>query len=145
MNVPGDQVFINPNGNVLGSLTQLISALGAGTTTGIGDAVAAVKKALTNVGQQRVLYAGVVNQIDAQENYLRGQIELLRNGGAVTERRYECRYFNLTRRLNCPSVTILATAAEVVPALTARLPNGQIGVTGALAQRQWVLQNSGCR
>src|SRR6185437_16052483 len=28
VNVPGDQVFTNPNGNVLGSLTQLISALG---------------------------------------------------------------------------------------------------------------------
>src|SRR6185437_12903385 len=70
VNVPGDQVFTNPNGNVLGSLSELVSALGSGTTPDIGNAVTAVRGALTNIGQQRVLYAGVVNQINAQESYL---------------------------------------------------------------------------
>jgi flagellar hook-associated protein 3 FlgL len=115
VNVPGDQVFTNPNGNVLGSLQQLISALGSGTTTDIGDAVTAVRSALTNVSQQRVLYAGVVNQINTQENYLSQEtISLTSQQQSLTGVDMSVAISNLTQAQIAHS-TILAAAAKVLP------------------------------
>src|SRR6185437_11566363 len=115
VNVPGDQVFTNPNGNVLGSLTQLISALGSGTTNDIGDAVAAVKGALSNVSQQRVLYGGVVNQVNAEESYLsRETISLTSQQQSLTGVDMSVAVSSLTQAQIAHS-TILAAAAKVLP------------------------------
>lgn len=115
VNVPGDQVFTNPNGNVLGSLTQLISALGSGTTNDIGDAVAAVKGALSNVSQQRVLYGGVVNQVNAEESYLsRETISLTSQQQSLTGVDMSVAVSGLTQAQIAHS-TILAAAAKVLP------------------------------
>jgi flagellar hook-associated protein 3 FlgL len=115
VNVPGDQVFTNPNGNVLGSLTQLISALGSGTTTDIGNAVAGVKTALTNVSEQRVLYAGVVNQVNAQESFLSQEtISLTSQQQSLTGVDMSVAVSNLTQA-QIAHTTILAAAAKVLP------------------------------
>jgi flagellar hook-associated protein 3 FlgL len=115
VNVPGDQIFTNANGNVLGSLSQLISALGSGTSTDIGDAVAGVKSALTNVSQQRVIYAGVVNQINAQESYLSQEtISLTSQQQSLTGVDMSTAVSNLTQAQIAHS-TILAAAAKVLP------------------------------
>ena len=115
VNVPGDQVFTNPNGNVLGSLSQLISALGSGTTTDIGAAVTAVRSALTNVSQQRVLYSGVVNQINTQESYLSQEtISLTSQQQSLTGVDMSEAVSNLTQAQIAHS-TILAAAAKVLP------------------------------
>jgi flagellar hook-associated protein 3 FlgL len=115
VSVPGDQVFTNPNGNVLGSLTQLISALGSGTSTDIGNAVAGVKTALTNVSQQRVLYAGVVNQVNAQESFLSQEtISLTSQRQSLTGVDMSVAVSNLTQAQIAHS-TILAAAAKVLP------------------------------
>ena len=115
VNVPGDQVFTNPNGNVLGSLTQLISALGTGTSTDIGNAVAGVKTALTNVSQQRVLYAGVVNQVNAQESFLsQDTISLASQQQSLTGVDMSVAVSNLTQA-QIAHTTILAAAAKVLP------------------------------
>ena len=114
VNVPGDQVFTNPNGNVLGSLKQLISALGSGTSTDIGDAVTGVRSALTNISQQRVLYAGVVNQINAQESYLSQEtISLTSQQQSLTGVDMSVAISNLTQAQIAHS-TILAAAAKVL-------------------------------
>jgi flagellar hook-associated protein 3 FlgL len=115
VNVPGDQVFTNPNGDVLGSLTDLISSLGSGTTTDIGDAVTAVRNALTNISQQRVLYAGVVNQINAQESYLSQEtISLTSQQQSLTGVDIGVAVSNLTQAQIAHS-TMLAAAAKVLP------------------------------
>lgn len=115
VNVPGDQVFTNASGNVFGSLSGLISALGAGTTDDIGNAVAAVKTALTNVSQQRVLYAGVVNQINAQESFLSKEtISLTSQQQSLTGIDMSVAVSNLTQAQIAHS-TILAAAAKVLP------------------------------
>jgi len=115
INVPGDQVFTNPNGNVLGSLSQLISALGSGTTEDIGNAVTAVRSALTSVGQQRVLYAGVVNQINAQESYLSQEtLSLTSQQQSLIGVDITVAISNLTQAQIAHS-TILAAAAKVLP------------------------------
>ena len=115
VNVPGDQIFTNPNGNVLGSLSQLISALGSGSSTDIGDAVASVKSALTNVSQQRVVYAGVVNQVNAQEGYLSQEtISLTSQQQSLTGVDMSTAVSSLTQAQIAHS-TILAAAAKVLP------------------------------
>lgn len=115
VNVPGDQIFTNPNGNVLGSLSQLISALGSGTTTDIGDAVTAVTSALSNISQQRVIYAGVVNQINTQESYLSQEtISLTSQQQSLTGVDMSEAVSNLTQAQIAHS-TILAAAAKVLP------------------------------
>lgn len=115
VNVPGDQIFTNPNGNVLGSLSQLISALGSGTTTDIGDAVTAVRSALSNVSQQRVQYAGVVNQVNAQESYLSQEtISLASQQQSLTGVDMSVAVSNLTQA-QIAHTTILAAAAKVLP------------------------------
>ncbi len=115
INVPGDQVFTNPNGDVLGSISQLISALGSGTTDDIGAAVTAVRSALNNVSQQRVLYAGVVNQINAQESYLSQEtISLTSQQQSLTGVDITVAISNLTQAQIAHS-TILAAAAKVLP------------------------------
>jgi flagellar hook-associated protein 3 FlgL len=115
VNVPGDQIFTNPDGNVLGSISQLISALGSGTTTDIGDAVTAVRSALANVGQQRVLYAGVVSQVNAQESYLSQEtISLASQQQSLTGVDMSVAVSNLTQAQIAHSA-ILAAAAKVLP------------------------------
>jgi flagellar hook-associated protein 3 FlgL len=115
INVPGDQVFTNANGNVLGSLSQLISALGTGTTGDIGAAVTAVRSALSNVSQQRVLYAGVVNQINAQEGYLSQEtVSLTSQQQSLTGVDITEAISNLTQAQIAHS-TLLAATAKVLP------------------------------
>jgi len=115
INVPGDEVFTNPNGSVLGSLAQLIDALGSGTTADIGDAVSAVRGALTNVSQQRVVYAGAVNQINAQESYLSQEtITLSAQQQSLTGVDMSVAVSNLTQAQIAHS-TMLAAAAKVLP------------------------------
>lgn len=68
--VPSDQIFISSSGNVIGSLSQLVTALNTGTVSQIADATAAVSAAINHVGQQRAMYAGVATQIQSRESYL---------------------------------------------------------------------------
>jgi len=70
VNVPGSQIFSNSSANVLGSLTNLVSALQSGNTTAIGTATTAVTAALNYVGQQRVVYGNAESQLNNQETYL---------------------------------------------------------------------------
>jgi flagellar hook-associated protein 3 FlgL len=70
VNVPGSQIFSNSGGDVLGSLSSLVSALQSGDTTAIGNATSAVSSALSNVSQQRVFYSNAESQLNSQETYL---------------------------------------------------------------------------
>lgn len=115
VNIPGDQIFTNPNGNVLGSLTQLISALNGGTANDIGDAVAKVNSAINNVSQQRVIYAGTVKQIDAQESYLSQEtISLASQQQSLTGIDTATAVENMTQAQIAHSA-VLAAAAKVLP------------------------------
>lgn len=115
VNIPGDQIFVNPKGNVLGSLQQLVSALNSGTTSDIGAAVAEVNTAIANVSQQRVVYAGVVKQIDSQENYLSQEsVSLTAQQQSLTGIDMATAVTNMTQAQIAHSAT-LAAAAKVLP------------------------------
>jgi flagellar hook-associated protein 3 FlgL len=115
VNVPGDQIFTNTAGNVLGSLTQLVSTLSSGSATNIGDAVASVKEALTNVSQQRVVYAGVVSLVNAQESFLSQEtISLSSQQQALTGIDMATAVSNMTQAQTAHTA-VLAAAAKVLP------------------------------
>lgn len=115
VNIPGDQIFTNPNGNVLGSLQQLVSALNSGTTSDIGAAVAEVNTAITNVSQQRVIYAGTVNQINSQESYLSQEtVSLTAQQQSLTGIDMATAVTNMTQAQTAHTA-VLAAAAKVLP------------------------------
>jgi flagellar hook-associated protein 3 FlgL len=115
VNIPGDQIFTNSNGNVLGSLSQLVSALNSGSTSDIGDAVSEVNSAISNVSQQRVIYAGTVKQINAQESYLSQEtISLTAQQQSLTGIDMATAVSNMTQAQIAHSA-VLAAAAKVLP------------------------------
>lgn len=70
VNVPGDSVFMSSNGNVLGSLQQMISAVQSGSTGDLANANIALTAAISHVGQVRAVYGSTVDQLNAQNNVL---------------------------------------------------------------------------
>lgn len=67
-NVPGDQLFLNQSGSVLGALQDLYTSLNSGS--GISNAVSEVSSALNQLDMQRVTYGNALNQINASESFL---------------------------------------------------------------------------
>ena len=114
-NIPGDQIFLNSNGNVLGSLNSLATALQSGSTADVTTATAAVSAAIAQVGQQRVVYANVVNQAQSQESYLSQEtLSLTSQQSALTSIDLSTAATNLTQAQTAHSA-ILAVAAKVLP------------------------------
>jgi flagellar hook-associated protein 3 FlgL len=66
--VPGTQLFTNAAGSAFGALQNLFASLISGSN--IGQAVAQVNSALTQVGVQRVAYGNALNQITLSESFL---------------------------------------------------------------------------
>ena len=113
--VPGNQIFLNSNGNVLGSLNSLATALQSGNTADVTTATAAVSAAIAQVGQQRVVYSNVVNQAQTQESYLSQEtLSLTSQQSALTDIDLSTAATNLTQAQTAHSA-ILAVAAKVLP------------------------------
>ncbi len=114
-NIPGNQIFLNSNGNVLGSLSSLATALQSGNTADITTATSAVSAAIAQVGQQRVVYANVVNQAQNQESYLSQEtLSLTSQQSSLTDIDLSTAATNLTQAQTAQSA-ILAVAAKVLP------------------------------
>ena len=69
-NLPGSQIFSNSSSDVLGSLSDLVSALKSGDSTAIQTATNSITSALNYVSQQRVFYGNAETQLNSQETYL---------------------------------------------------------------------------
>lgn len=67
-NVPGDQLFQNSAGSVIGSLQDLYTALSTGNN--ISGAVTEVQNGLDQLNSQRVFYGDALNQISQSESFL---------------------------------------------------------------------------
>ncbi len=72
MNVPGSQLFQGPTAatSVLGSLQGLVTALQSGSSTDIGTATNNISAAISNLGQQRVIYGNSESQLTSQQTAL---------------------------------------------------------------------------
>ena len=67
-NIPGDQLFQNAGGSVVGALSDMYAALTSGNN--IPATITEVQSALNQVTQQRVFYGNALNQINLSENFL---------------------------------------------------------------------------
>ncbi len=68
INVPGNQIFTNPAGDVLGALNGLITALN--TNTGIPAASASLSQAFAQLNTQRVFYGNALQQLQSSQTYI---------------------------------------------------------------------------
>ena len=114
-NIPGDQIFTSASANVLGSLSGLVSALHSGDTSAIAAATGAISSAIAYVSQQRVLYAGTMNQIQAQESFLSQEtVSLQAQQQGLTGVDTTAAISALTQAQTAHSA-VLAVAAKVLP------------------------------
>src|ERR1700735_658014 len=70
-NVPGNQLFLNPSGNLLGSINQLITAVT--TNTGIAEASTALGTASSEFITQRLAYGTTLNELQSTNTFLSSQ------------------------------------------------------------------------
>jgi len=70
-NVPGNQLFLNPSGNLLGSINQLITAVT--TNTGIAAASTALGTASSEFITQRLAYGTTLNELQSTNTFLSSQ------------------------------------------------------------------------
>jgi len=68
INVPGSQIFTNANGDLLGALNGLITALQ--TNTNIGGAVTNLEQAFSELNTQRVFYGNALQQLQSVQTFL---------------------------------------------------------------------------
>jgi flagellar hook-associated protein 3 FlgL len=68
VNVPGDQLFLNPSGSVLGSINQLITAVQS--NSGISAAVTALGTASNEFDTQRLSYGTALNELQTTGTFL---------------------------------------------------------------------------
>jgi flagellar hook-associated protein 3 FlgL len=71
VNVPGDQLFLNPAGSLLGSINQLITAVQ--TNSGIAAASDALGQAASEFDTQRSFYGTALNQLQSTGVFLSSQ------------------------------------------------------------------------
>jgi flagellar hook-associated protein 3 FlgL len=72
-NVPGDQIFSSSSGNVMQSLTDLITALQSNSTSGIETATSEVQSALSTVSLQQEYYGSATDQLTSDNTSLQSE------------------------------------------------------------------------
>lgn len=68
INVPGSQLFTNSNGNLIGSLNALVTALQ--TNSGVGTAVTNLQSAFAELSTQRVFYGNALQELSSTQTNL---------------------------------------------------------------------------
>ena len=115
VNVPGDEVFTNPNGNVLGSLQQMSAAIQSGSDTDLSAANAALTAAIAQVGQVRAVYGSTVDQLQAQNSFLSQEtVSLSSQQSSLVDIDTATAATNLSQAETTNSA-VLAAAAKVLP------------------------------
>jgi len=69
-NLPGSQLFQNANGDVFGSLQQLITALQTGTSSDAATATNALRDSFNSITGNRIFYGNVENQLNSTQTFL---------------------------------------------------------------------------
>lgn len=115
VNIPGDQIFLNPSGNVLGSLQSMVTALQSGSSGDLAHAISAVTSAIAHVDQVRAIYGNTVNQLTTENDYLSEEtISLTSQQTALMNVDTATAATNLTQAQTAQSA-VLAMAAKVLP------------------------------
>ncbi len=114
-NVPGDQLFTNANGSVLGSLSALAGALNSGSSSDISNAVAGVTGALNYLSAQHVTYGNSIDQLQSQETFLsQEKVTLSNQSNSLVGVDAATAAENLAEA-QAQNSAVLAAAAKVLP------------------------------
>ena len=115
VNIPGDQIFTNPSGNVLGALQSMVAALGSGSSADIANATSAVSSAIAHVDQVRAVYGNTVNQLTTENDYLSQEsVSLTSQQDSLVDIDTATAATNLTQAQTAQSA-VLAMAAKILP------------------------------
>jgi flagellar hook-associated protein 3 FlgL len=115
VNLPGDDVFLNSSGSVLGSLQQMITAIQSGDPTELADANAAVTAAIGHVSQVRGTYGTTVDELNAQNSFLSQEsISLTTQQTSLVDVDTATAATNLAQA-ETQNSAVLAAAAKVLP------------------------------
>lgn len=113
--LPGNSVFMNSSGDVLGSLQGMIAALQSGSSTELANANAGITAAIAQVGQARATYGSTVNQLNQQTSFLSQEtVTLSAQQTSLVDMDTATAATNLTQAQTADSA-VLAMAAKVLP------------------------------
>lgn len=115
VNLPGSQIFSNSTNNVLGSLSNLVSALQSGNNANIQSATTAVNSALTYVSTQRVFYGDTESQLNSQETYLQQETVNLSSQQTALVGVNEAQAATTLSAAETANSAAMAAAAKVLP------------------------------
>ncbi len=113
-NVPGDQLF-TAGANVIGSLSNLITALQSGNSAIVATGVSQVSAALTYVSQQRVPLDNTISQLSDQDSFLNQEtLTLTTQQNALVGVNLATAATSLAQA-ELDNTAVLAAAAKVLP------------------------------
>lgn len=111
-NVPGSQLFTNPNGDVLGSLNGLITALQ--TNTGIPAAVTNLQSAFSQLSTQRVFYGNTLQQLQSAQTFVNNdQLQLAQQENSLVGVDLSAAATNLSQSTTATNA-ILSAAGQIL-------------------------------
>ena len=115
VNIPGNQLFDNSNGSVIGSLSKLATALQSGSPADVSSATTGVNTALNFLSAQHVVFGSSINQLQSQEDFL-GQEKITLSSQATNLVGVDAATAaeNLTQA-QAQNSAVLAAAAKVLP------------------------------
>jgi flagellar hook-associated protein 3 FlgL len=113
-NLPGNQLF-TAGPDVIGSLSNLITALQSGSAAQIGSATAAVSTALNYISEQRIPLDNTISQLNSQDSYLsQEKITLTTQQTALVGINLADAATNLSQA-QLDNSAVLAAAAKIMP------------------------------
>ena len=108
INVPGSQIFTNPNGDVLGSLNGMITALQ--NNTGLPTAAANLTTALSQLSTQSVFYENTLQQLQStQTNLNSDQTQLAQQANSLVGADLATSITNLEQATTATNAILSAT------------------------------------
>ncbi|MBZ5659220.1 MAG: flagellar hook-associated protein FlgL [Acidobacteriia bacterium] len=109
INLPGNQIFTNPSGDVLGALNGLITALQ--TNTGLPAANLNLSNSLSELSSQRVFYGNNLQQLQTAQTYLtNNQVQLATQENALVGADLSTSITNLQQASTATTAILSATS-----------------------------------
>jgi flagellar hook-associated protein 3 FlgL len=109
VNVPGNQIFTNAGGDVLGALNGMITALQ--TNTGLDVANTNLSKALSQLSSQRVFYGNTLQQLQSTQTYLNNdKLQVAQQENALVGADLATSITNLSQASTATSAILSATS-----------------------------------
>jgi len=115
VNLPGSQIFSSSGGDVIGTLSSLVSALQSGNVSQIEAATSSISAAISTVSQAQGFYSNAQGQLNAQESNLKQDTVTLTTQQNNLIGIDEAQAATQLSQAETANSAILAAAAKVLP------------------------------